>query len=63
MLRRSARAHDGLTGGQETVGLRSPEHSWARALLAAFCTARGDATAALAAQSANRFGRISPTTA
>jgi L-threonylcarbamoyladenylate synthase len=63
VLRRSARAHDGLTGAQDTVGLRSPAHPWARALLAAFCAARGDATAALAAPSANSFGRISPSRA
>jgi len=63
VLKRRRRAHDGLTGGQDTVGLRSPAHPWARALLAAFCAARGDASAALAAPSANSFGRISPTTA
>jgi L-threonylcarbamoyladenylate synthase len=56
VLERSARAHDGLTGGQPTVGLRSPAHPWARALLTEF-------GGALAAPSANRFGRISPTTA
>lgn len=63
VLPRSARAHDGLTGGQASVGLRCPAHPWARALLEAFCAARGDAAAALAAPSANSFGRISPTTA
>lgn len=63
VLRRSARAHDGLTGGQDTVGLRSPAHPWARELLAAFCAARDDATAALAAPSANSFGRVSPSRA
>nr|MCU0950786.1 L-threonylcarbamoyladenylate synthase [Burkholderiaceae bacterium] len=55
-LARSARAHDLVTGGQDSVGLRCPSHPWARALLQAF----GDA---VAAPSANRFGRISPTTA
>ena len=63
VLPRSPRAHDALTGGQSTVGLRCPAHPWARALLAAFCALRADASAALAAPSANRFGRISPTTA
>jgi L-threonylcarbamoyladenylate synthase len=63
VLKRSARAHDGLTGGQDTVGLRCPAHPWARALLAAFCAARGDPAAALAAPSANSFGRISPSRA
>lgn len=56
VLRRSARARDIVTGGQDTVGLRSPAHPWMRAVLQAF-------GGALAAPSANRFGRISPTTA
>jgi L-threonylcarbamoyladenylate synthase len=63
VLTRSARAHDALTGGQASVGLRCPSHPWARALLAAFAARRADASAALAAPSANSFGRISPTTA
>ena len=54
--RRSARARDIVTGGQDTVGIRSPAHPWARALLREF-------GGALAAPSANSFGRISPTTA
>ena len=45
-----------VTGGQETVGLRVPGHPVATALLTAF-------GGGLAAPSANRFGRISPTTA
>jgi L-threonylcarbamoyladenylate synthase len=56
VFRRSARARDILTGGQDSVGLRSPAHPWARALLHAFDDA-------LAVPSANSFGRISPTTA
>jgi L-threonylcarbamoyladenylate synthase len=63
VLPRSGRAHDALTGGQESVGLRCPAHPWARTLLAAFAELRADASAALAAPSANGFGRISPTTA
>jgi L-threonylcarbamoyladenylate synthase len=63
VLPRSRRAHDALTGGQVSVGLRCPAHPWARALLAAFAELRADASAALAAPSANGFGRISPTTA
>lgn len=51
---RAARVPLEVTGGQETVGLRVPDHPVARALLAAF--GRG-----LAAPSANRFGRLSPT--
>jgi len=56
VLNRSARARDVVTGGQNTVGLRSPSHPWMRAVLSSF-------GGALAAPSANRFGRVSPTTA
>jgi L-threonylcarbamoyladenylate synthase len=45
-----------VTGGQSTIALRAPAHPVARALLAAF--GRG-----IAAPSANRYGRISPTRA
>jgi len=47
-------------GGQPTVGLRSPSHPVARALMAA-CRLLG--VEGLAAPSANRFGRVSPTRA
>jgi L-threonylcarbamoyladenylate synthase len=53
---RGPRAGDHVTGGQDTVGLRAPDHPVAQAVLAAF---GGGA----AAPSANRFGRVSPTTA
>lgn len=43
-------------GGQDSIGLRCPSHPVARALLEAF-------GGGLAAPSANRFGRVSPTTA
>jgi len=57
VLRRTARAGDHVTGGQGTVGLRAPAHPVARALLALL------PGVGLAAPSANRFGRVSPTTA
>jgi L-threonylcarbamoyladenylate synthase len=47
-------------GGQHTIGLRCPQHPVAHALLEA-AAARG--VAGVAAPSANRFGRVSPTTA
>jgi L-threonylcarbamoyladenylate synthase len=47
-------------GGQDTIGLRCPAHPAAHALLAA-CAAHG--VPGVAAPSANRFGRVSPTTA
>lgn len=56
ILRRSARAADFVTGGQDAVGLRVPSHAVAQALLREF-------GGGIAAPSANRFGRVSPTTA
>lgn len=56
VLNRSARVSDVITGGQHTVGLRAPGHPWAQAVLRAFGRP-------VAAPSANRFGRVSPTTA
>jgi L-threonylcarbamoyladenylate synthase len=56
VLRRAAGVSDLVTGGQDSVGVRVPNHPVARALLRAF-------GGALAAPSANRFGHISPTTA
>ncbi len=62
VLRRSPRVPPVVTGGRPTVGLRVPAHPVALALLAAVDRLRpGDA--AIAAPSANRFGRVSPTTA
>ena len=58
VLRRSARAGDHVTGGQDTVGLRVPAHPAMRDVLRALGPGAG-----LAAPSANRFGRVSPTTA
>jgi L-threonylcarbamoyladenylate synthase len=56
VLKRAARVRDVVTGRQDTVGVRAPAHPWARAVLHAF-------GGALAAPSANSFGRVSPTTA
>jgi L-threonylcarbamoyladenylate synthase len=53
---RSGTVPDAVTGGRDTVGLRIPSHPVARALLKRF-------GGGLAAPSANRFGRVSPTTA
>jgi L-threonylcarbamoyladenylate synthase len=58
VLRRSHDVPESVTGGQDTVGLRVPDHPVALALLNALGPEK-----ALAAPSANRFGRISPTTA
>jgi L-threonylcarbamoyladenylate synthase len=47
-------------GGQDSVGLRCPSHPVAHALLARFVALGGTG---VAAPSANRFGRVSPTRA
>jgi L-threonylcarbamoyladenylate synthase len=56
ILRRAPHVGDFVTGGQDTVGLRVPAHPLAQQLLAAF-------GGGVAAPSANRYGRVSPTTA
>jgi L-threonylcarbamoyladenylate synthase len=56
VLKRATRVSDLVTGGQNSVGLRVPSHPLARQLLKAF-------GGGIAAPSANRFGRLSPTTA
>ena len=60
VLKRSALAADFVTGGQDTVGVRVPDHIVALALLEAFEKVGG---IGVAAPSANRFGHVSPTTA
>lgn len=56
ILPRSSAVSDAVTGGQDSVGLRIPNHPVALALLKEF--GRG-----VAAPSANKFGRLSPTDA
>jgi len=64
ILKRAAGASDSVTGGQDTVGLRIPGHPVALELLRAFAGEEGGRRfSGVAAPSANRFGRISPTTA
>jgi L-threonylcarbamoyladenylate synthase len=60
VVHRSALAGDFVTGGQDTVGVRVPNHPVALGLLEAFARAGGKG---IAAPSANRFGNVSPTTA
>jgi len=62
ILRKQAWVPDAVTGGQDTVGLRVPGHPVALELLRRFAAVAGE-HAGIAAPSANRFGRISPTTA
>jgi L-threonylcarbamoyladenylate synthase len=56
LVAKAADVLDVVTGGRDTVGLRVPAHPLALELLARF-------GGGLAAPSANRFGRVSPTTA
>jgi L-threonylcarbamoyladenylate synthase len=60
VVKRSGLAGDFVTGGQDTVGVRVPDHPVALGLLEAFVRAGGKG---VAAPSANRFGNVSPTTA
>ena len=56
LVPRAAHVLDVVTGGRSTVGVRVPAHPLTLELLARF-------GGGLAAPSANRFGRVSPTTA
>lgn len=56
ILQRAPHVSDRVTGGQNTIGLRVPDHAVALALLREF-------GGGIAAPSANRFGRVSPTLA
>jgi L-threonylcarbamoyladenylate synthase len=56
VLPRASNVHDIVTGGQDTVAIRVPSHPMAQQLLTAF-------GGGIAAPSANRFGRLSPTRA
>ena len=56
VLKRADGVADAITGGQDTVGVRAPSHPLAQELLQAF-------GGGIAAPSANRFGRVSPTQA
>jgi L-threonylcarbamoyladenylate synthase len=56
VFKRAAHVSDLITGGQDTVGVRVPSHPVSQQLLKAF-------GGGIVAPSANRFGRVSPTTA
>ncbi|RYF24682.1 MAG: threonylcarbamoyl-AMP synthase [Comamonadaceae bacterium] len=68
ILPRIAGQATAATGGQDSVGLRCPSHPVAQAVLRACAAADAPALGGapvwgVAAPSANRFGRVSPTTA
>jgi L-threonylcarbamoyladenylate synthase len=60
ILPRTDLAKDFITGGQDNVGIRVPSHSVARSLLQEFEAQGG---IGVAAPSANKFGKVSPTCA
>lgn len=60
ILERNELAKDFITGSQETIGLRIPDHETTLALLEEFHKLGGNG---VAAPSANRFGAVSPTNA
>jgi L-threonylcarbamoyladenylate synthase len=60
ILPRTELAKDFITGGQNNVGIRVPSHTVALALLKEFESQGGQG---VAAPSANRFGKVSPTCA
>ena len=60
ILERNELAKDFITGSQETIGLRIPDHETTLALLEEFHKLGGNG---IAAPSANRFGAVSPTNA
>ena len=61
VLERLPRAGDYLTGGQDTIAIRVPQHPVFRQVLAALAKEKNDPAAGIAAPSANRFGNVSPT--
>lgn len=65
ILRRAAAVPTAVSGGQDSVGLRVPAHPLALTLLRTYARAGGGlgGMCGIAAPSANRFGRISPTDA
>jgi L-threonylcarbamoyladenylate synthase len=63
ILPRKAGVASASAGGQDSIGLRCPSHPVAQALLRACREWPGRPVMGLAAPSANKFGRVSPTTA
>jgi L-threonylcarbamoyladenylate synthase len=54
VMPRAPHVHEVITGGQDTIAIRVPQHPMAQQLLTAF-------GGGIAAPSANRYGRLSPT--
>ncbi|WP_269497348.1 L-threonylcarbamoyladenylate synthase [Castellaniella sp. S9] len=63
ILPRAAHIPAAVSSGQSGVGLRCPSHPVAQALLRAFAPLKPHGHGGVAAPSANKFGRVSPTRA
>ncbi len=63
VVRRTDAARDFITGGQGSVAVRVSAHPLMAAVLARLADLTGDPSIGIAAPSANRFGRVSPTSA
>jgi L-threonylcarbamoyladenylate synthase len=63
VVKRSDRAGDFITGGQDSVAVRVSSHSLMDETLRALVQLTDDPSIGIAAPSANRFGRVSPTSA
>lgn len=63
VLKRSARAGDFITGGQDSVAIRVSSHALMDETLRALVALTDDPAIGIAAPSANRFGKVSPTSA
>jgi len=62
VLPRNTPAGDFITGNQETVALRIPNHPLALEIINQLGVVTNNPCAGIAAPSANRFGKVSPTT-
>ena len=63
VVKRSDRAGDFITGGQDSVAVRVSSHPLMDEILRALIQLTDDQSIGIAAPSANRFGRVSPTSA
>ena len=63
VVSRTSAAGDFITGGQDSVAVRVSAHPLMAAVLTRLVELTGDASVGIAAPSANRFGRVSPTSA
>ena len=63
VLPKNPAINDVVTGGQNTIALRSPNHALFQDVLSQFARIKNTPNVGIAAPSANRFGRVSPTRA